>query len=153
MGRNSLVYCTKKMIVWLKTFCSRCLKFGKRCLLKVLLLFGVSLLFFPGTEWSTASATSQPGVEKTQEAAKKEQLISWNNFLQVVSSFAYVLLWPLVALAGLAMDNQLIYGSFMHLDTSLWNMWQIVRTFANYALGLIFLIGILLYNLSPERKI
>jgi len=46
----------------------------------------------------------------------------------------------LVALAGLAMDNQLIYGSFMGLDASLWQIWQIVRTFSNYALGLIFLI-------------
>lgn len=76
----------------------------------------------------------------TEAQIMTEQLISWNNFLQVLSSIAYVILRPLIALAGLLMDNQLIYGSFMHLDTALWKIWQIVRTFANYALGLIFLV-------------
>ena len=42
-----------------------------------------------------------------------ELLIGWGNLLQVVANVAYVILRPLVALAGLAMDNQLIYGSFM----------------------------------------
>ena len=42
-----------------------------------------------------------------------ELLIGWGNLLQVVANVAYVILRPLVALAGFTMDNQLIYGSFM----------------------------------------
>lgn len=100
-----------------------------------------------------ASLTFANAGEISQAQAMTDQLISRNNFLQVLSSIAYVILWPLIALAGLLMDNQLIYGSFMHLDTSLWNIRQIVRTFANYTLGFLFLIGILMYNLSPDGKI
>lgn len=100
-----------------------------------------------------ASFTFADAGDVSQAQAMTEQLISWNNFLQVLSSIAYIILWPLIALAGLLMDNQLIYGSFMHLDTSLWNIRQIVRTFANYTLGFLFLIGILMYNLSPNGKI
>lgn len=71
---------------------------------------------------------------KTKLEINTENLISWGNLFQLFSNVIYVLMWPLIALAGVAMDNQLIYGSFMHLDTSLWNIWQIVRNFANYAL-------------------
>ncbi len=90
---------------------------------------------------------------KTKLEINTENLISWGNLFQLFSNVIYVLMWPLIALAGVAMDNQLIYGSFMHLDTSLWNIWQIVRNFANYALWLLFLVAILLYNFSPKGKI
>lgn len=100
---------------------------------------------------SAADQASPP--PKTALEMSTENLISRGNLFQLFSSIIYVLLRPLIALAGLAMDNQLIYGSFMHLDTSLWSIWQIMRNFANYALGLLFLIGILLYNFSPKGKI
>ena len=122
-------------------------KWKKNRRLKVIFLSGG--LFFLLFQMSGVIAAGG----NTEAQIMTEQLVSWNNFLQVLSSIAYVILRPLIALAGLLMDNQLIYGSFMHLDTALWKIWQIVRTFANYALGLIFLIWILIYNLSPERKI
>ena len=124
-----------------------CKTWQKNRRLKVLFLSGG--LFFLLFQMSGVIAAGG----NTEAQIMTEQLVSWNNFLQVLSSIAYVILRPLIALAGLLMDNQLIYGSFMHLDTALWKIWQIVRTFANYALGLIFLIWILIYNLSPERKI
>jgi len=98
-------------------------------------IFGVFLIVIVVFSSLYTSANSIGNGEQTTEL-----LIGWGNLLQVVANVAYVILRPLVALAGLAMDNQLIYGSFMGLDASLWQIWQIVRTFSNYALGLIFLI-------------
>lgn len=110
--------------------------------------------FFPQMGGQNVYADYQPTTNvKTENQQKKEQLVGRNNFLQVLSSMIYVLLWPLIALAGLLLDNQLIYGSFMQLDVSLWSIWQIVRNFANYALGFVFLIGILMYNLSPKGNV
>ena len=98
-------------------------------------IFGVFLIVIVVFSSLYTAANSIGNGEQTTEL-----LIGWGNLLQVVANVAYVILRPLVALAGLAMDNQLIYGSCMGLDASLWQIWQIVRTFSNYALGLIFLI-------------
>ncbi len=104
-------------------------------MLKFALVLGLGFVFLAPSSLPYNQTHAQvASAEKTENQIKKEQLISRNNFFQVLSSMAYVILWPLVALAGLAMDNQLIYGSFMQLDVSLWNIWQIVRSFANYAL-------------------
>ena len=115
---------------------------------RFLKIFGVFLIVIVVFSSLYTSANSIGNGEQTTEL-----LIGWGNLLQVVANVAYVILRPLVALAGLAMDNQLIYGSFMGLDASLWQIWQIVRTFSNYALGLIFLIWVLNYNLSPSKKV
>jgi hypothetical protein len=55
------------------------------------------------------------GTEKDNDEVQKqrETLSSLDTFMQAISDVAFALLWPLVALAGLAMDNTLIYGSFM----------------------------------------
>jgi hypothetical protein len=51
-------------------------------------------------------------------------------FLKVV----YVILWPLLWIAGWAMDNSLIYGEIFGLDQALFKFWQIMKNFANFAL-------------------
>lgn len=132
-------------------------KISKKLIVKSVFLFLILFSFVPHSSFGSlqvhATTDKASGGSVDEKITAKENLISWNNFLQVLSSMAYVLLWPLIALAGLAMDNQLIYGSFMQLDVSLWNIWQIVRNFANYALGLVFLVWILMYNFSPGGKI
>ena len=71
-------------------------------------IFGVSLIVIVVFSSLYTAANSIGNGEQTTEL-----LIGWGNLLQVVANVAYVILRPLVALAGLAMDNQLIYGSFM----------------------------------------
>lgn len=107
------------------------------CGLFLLPIGGISETYAQTSADQTAVSDVLP---KTTDELRKQNLISRNSILQVISSVVYVILWPLIALAGLAMDNQLIYGSFMHLDNVLWKVWQLVRTFANYALGVMFLV-------------
>ncbi|MBF0931919.1 MAG: hypothetical protein HXJ92_00735, partial [candidate division SR1 bacterium] len=64
-------------------------------------------------------------------------------------NIAYIIVRPLVSLAGIAMDNQMVYGSFMFLDAPLRKLRNLVKNLANFALGFLFLAGILGYVLSP----
>jgi hypothetical protein len=69
-------------------------------------------------------------------------------FLKVV----YVILWPLLWIAGWAMDNSLIYGEIFGLDQALFKFWQIMKNFANFALWFLFLRSIVKYILNPSEK-
>ncbi|MDO4713576.1 MAG: hypothetical protein Q4B28_02795 [bacterium] len=117
----------------------------------VLLFFALSLGLgvLPNTMLSFAEG-------KTETSAKQDQtktdLESRNGIFEVLTKIVYVVLWPLIALAGLAMDNQLVYGSFMYLDAPLRKVRNIVKNLANFFLGFIFLAGILIYAISPEKK-
>lgn len=101
------------MSYWLKEKLNTCFSASKKMLVKSLIAFGLFFsLALPTSPLSITYANAAPNTStETINAAQKqtEQLISWNNTLQVLSSLVYVIIWPLVALAGLAMDNQLIY--------------------------------------------
>lgn len=46
-------------------------------------------------------------------------------------------------LAGKLMSNTFIYGTFLHLDSALFKLWNYMKNIANFILGFLFLIGIL----------
>jgi hypothetical protein len=46
----------------------------------------------------------------------------------------YILLWPLLVIAGWSLDNTLVYGSFFHMDAPLWKFRNMLKNFANFAL-------------------
>jgi hypothetical protein len=59
------------------------------------------------------------------------------SFFSLVLDVIYVILWPLLIIAGWALDNTLVLGEVFHLDRALWQFWVIVRNLANFALGFI----------------
>ena len=65
-----------------------------------------------------------------------------SQLIKTISHIVYVFIWPCLAIAGAALDNSLIYGSFLHLDAALWNVWNIMKNFANFALWFIFIFTI-----------
>jgi len=54
--------------------------------------------------------------------------------------------------AGVLMTNTMVYWEFMGLDVSLWNIWQISRSIANYTLWFMFLYKIFKYIFIPSEK-
>gem|GEM_PF-2861964 len=50
--------------------------------------------------------------------------------------------WPLLIIAGKALGTDFVYGTAFGMDYSLWALWQISRTVANYALGFAMIIAI-----------
>ena len=65
-----------------------------------------------------------------------------NQLIKTISHIVYVFIWPCLAIAGAALDNSLVYGSFLHLDAALWNIWNIMKNLANFALGFVFIFTI-----------
>ena len=151
-SEDSLVYWKFNMISKVVSFLTKQLKQKKKLLLKSLFILLLWFSFLPQQNYFSFNE-AYADTNDTQETIQKDKLSSIDVFLQAISDVAFALLWPLVALAWLAMDNSLIYGSFMWLDVTLWNIWQIVRTFANYTLWFLFLAWILWYNLSWKAEI
>ncbi|USN55730.1 MAG: hypothetical protein H6765_03965 [Candidatus Peribacteria bacterium] len=60
---------------------------------------------------------------------KNEMIELFELTLQIL----HLIMRPLLAIAGASMDNSLIYGSIFYLDRALWKFWNIIRTFANFA--------------------
>lgn len=101
---------------------------------------------------TTAASQEQNTTAPTESEQVKENINERNGIFELVTKVVYVLLWPLIALAGLAMDNQLVYGSFMYLDAPLRKVRNIIKNLANFFLGFVFLMGVLIYAISPEKK-
>ncbi|MEI6774960.1 MAG: hypothetical protein WCL18_09690 [bacterium] len=60
--------------------------------------------------------------------------MSIRQILNMVLKLIYLLLWPLLVVAGLALDNTLVYASIFHLDAPLWKFWNMMKNFANFTL-------------------
>ncbi len=76
------------------------------------------------------------GVNITQEQADKryKKKTDFNELLNTTLRIIYLVLWPLLVIAGLAIDNTLVYGKIFHLDAILWQIWDVMRNFANFTL-------------------
>ncbi len=78
--------------------------------------------------------------EKIKESQSTEQVaINFVNELNSLLKFLYTILRPLLFLAGLAVDNSLVYGEIFHFDAILIQIWNIMRDFANFSLFFIAL--------------
>jgi len=86
------------------------------------------------------------------EDACNSTLNTTSNLMTLLSWIASRIWIVLSRVAGTLMSNSIIYGSFMNLDVFLWKMWQMSRTFANFALGFMFLISIFRYILFSSKQ-
>lgn len=62
--------------------------------------------------------------------------------------------WVIFAnLAGKLMTNDIVYGWFLHLDSTLWIFWNVIKNMANFLLGCLVLYAILRNLLSSVWKL
>ena len=66
--------------------------------------------------------------KNNQELLDMIQNMEW--FVKAI----YLILRPLLAIAGASLDNSLVYGEIFFLDTMLRRFWQIMRNFVNFAI-------------------
>ncbi len=77
---------------------------------------------------------------------------SWiSQIIQQILNIWYIIIWPLLVVGWHAMDNSLVYGSIIHMDQYLWQMWNIMKNFANFALWFIFFAAIFLYFFNVKQ--
>lgn len=74
----------------------------------------------------------------------------WEWLYTLVSFFSWA--WMIFAIiAGKLMTNDFIYWTFMWLDVHLWKIWNMMKNFANYTVGFIFLFMLLKAFFSKEE--
>lgn len=69
--------------------------------------------------------------------------MSLRQILNLLLKIIYIFLWPLLVLAGLSLDNTLVYASIFHMDAPLWKFWNMMKNFANFALWFMVLFAII----------
>lgn len=74
------------------------------------------------------------------------------HFFHIIISLCSWIWIILASLAGKMLTNTIVYGEFINLDAALFQLWNITRTFANYALGLVILYKILRYIFSDPTQ-
>lgn len=62
----------------------------------------------------------------------------WSELGEKLSQVATLALWPFVTVAGIAMDNQMVYWATFGFDSALWRIWNIAKNIANFMLGFLF---------------
>lgn len=94
---------------------------------KVIFVWLLGFTFF-WLSWSFqyVHATGSTSNQVQQEQAKKDSLAELSVTLDVFLNFLYIVLWPMLAITGMALDNTLVYGSVFHLDQILRQIWTVV---------------------------
>ena len=103
-----------------------------------MILFWLGTMLFSGTQNNVYAQET----DQTAEEQFNEKISNTNKMLDSVLKLIYALLWPVLFIAWLALDNTLVYGSFLHLDASLWSLRNIMKNFANFALWFMVLFSI-----------
>ena len=97
-----------------------------------------------GNQWSQTSNTNYTitPASSSSTSSSIDTMGLW-QIMDMILKIIYLLLWPLLVLAGLALDNTLVYASIFHLDAPLWKFWNMMKNFANFALWFMVLFAII----------
>ena len=72
--------------------------------------------------------------------------------LQWILKVLYIILWPLLVVAGKTLDNSVVYASFLWMDAPLFMFRNIMKNFANFWLGFIVLYNIMKFLLGMNDQ-
>ncbi len=100
-------------------------------------VFDATYTFQKTVAFATGWALSDP--------AKEGADVDFVQLLQSSLKAFYMFFRPLLWIAGLAMDNSLVFGEVFKLDKALWQFWQMARNFANFIIWFMFLRQVLKY--------
>ena len=111
--------------------------------LPIILLGGLFFVDSAFAQQATVAGTT-PSVA-TQGSSTASLSDAMFNTLGSILNILYIIALPVLIIAGKAMDNSMIYGEFMNLDRALYMLWNLSRTFANFAIGWVLLWKIFMY--------
>ena len=98
--------------------------------IKIFLLLFVVVWFFV---WSSFAA------ETTDTTSPVDRLSYSLHIFISISSWVWIIL---ATLAWKLMTNDFVYWSFLHLDKALWDLWNVMKNFANFTLWFILIFTI-----------
>lgn len=143
----------KKVII---QFWQWILKHKKRLIYGALAFFVGQICFLNiwwiGIQNEVFAADNSSEKESTTQKAELDKIISEKiSLLDFFKKTAYVLVYPMMFLAGKLVDNSLVYGEMFKFDIVLWDLWNMVRNLANFWLGFLFIYYIFRYIIKQDK--
>lgn len=86
--------------------------------------------------------------ETSVEARAQEKV----NTLSFIQKIIYVLIYPMLVIAGTLVDNSMVYWEFFHFDVVLWELRNVMRNLANFTLWFIFIYKIFKYLIWGQKS-
>lgn len=112
-------------------------------------LFIFQICFFDlGWIWIENNVFAEENQEASIEA-KAQQKVDTLSFVQ---KMIYVLIYPMLVVAGTLVDNSMVYWEFFHFDVVLWELWIVMRNLANFTLWFIFIYKIFKYLIWDQKS-
>lgn len=138
----------KKVFIWLKT---NILRHKKSLIYGALALFIGQICFF-NLWWLGVNNSVYAADTSTQNATFQESATRRLHDLSFLKKWCYILLYPILILAGALVNNSFVYAEVFSFDTVLWQLWNIVRNLANYALWFLFVYKIFNFLTTGQKS-
>ena len=133
-------------------------KILKSLLKKLLLIFFIIAPF--AISFSYAQTDSPTSIKTSNEGENLKEKDTLAKTLNTILRWIFFILWPLLWISSKAMSNDLVYGSVIWLDKYLWQIWNIMKNFANFVIWFLLIFSILAYivwfkqdKFSPKKII
>lgn len=129
------------------------LKHRKRLIYGALALF-IGQICFLNIWWiqNEVFADSSDREATTQKASFEKIVNERVSLYDFFKKTAYMLVYPMMFLAGKLVDNSLIYWEMFKFDIVLWNLWNVIKNFANYWLGFLFIFYLFKYLITQDKN-
>lgn len=94
-------------------------------------------------QWVVEASSARESSQNVADSQKQEEDFSKNlKMYQSIWQAMYAITWPILIVAWQFMDNAVVYGSFIWMDTLLWKIWNMIRMFANYIIWFVLIFSI-----------
>jgi len=143
----------KKVII---QFWQWILKHKKRLIYGALAFF-IGQICFLNIWWigiqNEVFADASSDKESTTQKASFDKVVSERlSLMDFFKKTVYIIVYPMMFLAGKLVDNSLVYWEMFKFDIVLWNLWNMIRNLANYWLGFIFIYYIFWYIITKDKN-
>ena len=106
----------------------------KKIFITLILSFSVFLVFI--------SSSQVNAVTEISKTSPQEEITTTIKFYQTLWQALYSITWPFLVIAWKFLTNEIVYGSFLWMDTHLRKLWNIMRVFANYIIWFLLIFSI-----------
>ena len=138
----------KKVVFQLR---QRILKYKKKLIYWVLALFIGQICFFNLWWVWISNVVYADGDTPNQSSDFQKRATERFQSVQYFQKLIYLLIYPILILAGKLVDNSLVYWEVFYFDAVLWKLWNIMRNLANFWLWFIFIFKIFQYLIKWQK--
>ena len=132
----------------------RLLKYKKRLIYGALALFIGQICFFNfgwnGMQNKVFAQNNNSQTTQNANAIAQEKIVKSFENLSFIKKVVYVLIHPMLIVAGKLVDNSFVYWGAFGFDAVLWRLRNIMRNLANYTLWFIFIYKIFEYLIKKS---